>query len=519
MFGKLPQIPFVLPPVPSVFPKHCHGGIPNGDGSFGGGNNSSDFGTDCWIYTQKKPSAEWNVQHDLGTWRPIVYTFDADGKPVNVFWEVVDKDHIRVKPAVSFSGVAIIYKTSSDDEKEPVVLTEPTLGVFQGEGVFQLKYTIPDDAISIIIQYDTNPTFTNPQSLECFGAGIVLEPLQGTYYFRAQSQGMIGSSKDSPWTSPIMFTFAEPVNVSYVDTAPVSIVQGDDVNLLDMCSILGENAELHYLVSEVGTQEQDGVDVSSSSVPVGIRTVSYFVVFDGETLTNTVTRAFNVTPPLLPAPVITIVSVAGQSVKLGGLVSNAAVGWRVKVDNTAPINAVATVEGYYTVTGLNDVTAHEFKAQAVGDGVNFGDSPWSDPVKAVTTNGVYSILTDYYAADRRKARQNCVFCAQIIDRETRVLLDSSAVSCIKMTVFKQSPFGGRVAIKPFVDVPVEKTTLYNSLQPCVYWNRDHRGCNFIYVPDQKNGFIFNERGVFDVEVTFVIPRGNPVVAKWQVNIL
>lgn len=505
----MPRKPMAPPPMP---------GPPLGPPEQG---DNSD-GLDTFLFTQKTPSDHWVIQHNLGTRRPLVFIYDSDGQPVNAAWSVVDKDTIEITPAVAFVGMAAVYKTE-ESENEPVALNAPILFMYERETNFIVGYELPEGSVGIIIQYDTSEDFSNPKSLECYGAGLIEEPFEGTYYFRGQSQGMTSATLDSEWSEPISVTFDSPTDVAYSDNDGLTIIKGTNVRLADFCSLLGSDRSIHYRILDDDTGEEvlyygEADDIPSEELDIGYYSIEYYVELDHPRSVSVPMKLF-VSPTPLPAPVISVVSVTGQSVKLGGIVSNAATGWMLKVDGGVPTDIEPTVDGYYTVTGLSDLTKHTFSVKAISDNLNFGDSPWSEEVSAVTTSGLFKITTDYYAADRRKIRQNCVFCARIVDGETKTPLDPSSVTGIKLDVFKQSPFGGRNPVEDFTDVEVPLSALYAEVKPSAYWHRDPFGCNFIFVPDQTEAFIFDERGVYDVEITISVSGGNPIVARWQLNVL
>ena len=491
-----------------------------GDSTSDGGICHCSPGTETFTYSQTTPNSYWRVKHNLGTRRPLVFVYYSDGDPVNVAWYVEDKDTVIITPSVPFVGTVVIYKVNTGDS-EPTELDPPAIEGTQDEGELVIHYTLPEGSVAVIIQYDTSEEFADPKALEGYGAGLVAPQLEGTYYFRAQSQGMTNETSDSEWSEPIMFELTEPTDVSYVDTSPMSFITGTpDIRPNEFCSKLGTYNEVHYnVLNSQGAFDVDEqtVDVPSESLPTGEYTLRYYIELDDGRTISTV-RALNVAPIRLATPVVVVVSTTAQSVTLGGLVSNAAAGWRLKMDGSNYSEIIPTDDGYYTVTGLANANGHLFSVQAVGDGVTYSDSLWSDAVKTADTR-VYHVLTDYFAADRCKRRQNFVFCAQIMDVDAREVLDPMCVSEIKMSVYRQNPFGGRTEVSGFINVPVPLASLSGELKRSVYWRRDPLGCNFSFVPDQTGGFICDERGVYEVEITFAVKGDNPIVARWQLNVL
>lgn len=306
-------------------------------------------------------------------------------------------------------------------EYTPLQLNKPVLNIVVEDGSITISFSLPDYCDGLYIEYSHNSSFTNTGSVTATSTGFVIPGLNNDTYIRAKYLGQSGLSLDSEWSDVFHYYLDTTAPTVVVNSGTIVMERGSSIDFLSDVSVSDDSGEdltasYQILDSDDTPVVIGGIDtnIPSASVPVGEYTI-VFTATDSAGNTGTAERSLTVVPTVLSTPIISVADATVDSITIAGLSNNNASGWKLSV-NGIENNVSPAEDGTYVIENLSVSRVYTIKVKALGDGLDYDDSHWSNVLSASTSKAIL-VYSDLHLA----VAPSGAFCAvRKIDLDSRV---------------------------------------------------------------------------------------------------
>ena len=337
------------------------------------------------------------------------YIYDLESSPVDI-------TSIKLETTTANRGyvqsVEVFYNSGPTQLTAPV-LNVPTAGIKS----IDLSWTMVSNASSYTLEYSTVENdfsdATVVENISSLATSYTVENLvpSNTYYFRLKAVGDGENYTTSSWSNTP--SGVQPLANITLPAPTLTAETGSNQGEVDLSWNAVEHATgytIAYSIDNENWTTENKSNVVTSYTKTGLTngTQYYFkakAIGDGEDyITSDYSSIVNATPavPQLAKPAFTaITSGNGKVTPTWSNVANAS-SYTIEYSTSNTFTSATEVTNATSgmdITGLTNETKYYFRLKAVGDGVNYATSAWSDIENATPSNNKTITITEAEVTD------------------------------------------------------------------------------------------------------------------------
>lgn len=337
------------------------------------------------------------------------YIYDLESSPVDI-------TSIKLETTTANRGyvqsVEVFYNSGPTQLTAPV-LNVPTAGIKS----IDLSWTMVSNASSYTLEYSTVENdfsdATVVENISSLATSYTVENLvpSNTYYFRLKAIGDDENYTTSSWSNTP--SGVQPLANITLPAPTLTAETGSNQGEVDLSWNAVEHATgytIAYSIDNENWTTENKSNVVTSYTKTGLTngTQYYFkakAIGDGEDyITSDYSSIVNATPavPQLAKPAFTaITSGNGKVTPTWSNVANAS-SYTIEYSTSNTFTSATEVTNATSgmdITGLTNETKYYFRLKAVGDGVNYATSAWSDIENATPSNNKTITITEAEVTD------------------------------------------------------------------------------------------------------------------------